>query len=989
MRTGLRTLLLIAQIVQIVSIGASNSHGSAALLPGVSSPLPPGVRLLHADHSGLTLEWIAPSVQVQPLADGTVEVAAKDAVNGAWAQTQYPGMPRLPFASALIALPPDAHPRLSFLSIEETAQSLPAPVALSPWPEGVLRDARGRPIGGTFAQTHARHPNVGQASQPVVLEEVGIVRGVRLARLTFYPALPEGQVLRLIQRLRVQVSWESLGHQARSPSSLPDSFLEQVQQAVLNPWDAVPAPSSTASVSLQPANAVPTAFVEITTTGIYRVTHDDLDSLGLADTDPRNLRLFRGELEVAYEWEGDDDAIFEPGEGFLFYAEPRFSRWTDGDVYRLAQGAAGDTPGLHMATRSADPAGLPAGIAWVEQMFEENHIYTPDCLCGSLPPGHDGDRWVWEDLRRPDRATVSYPFHVSAVDASQPASLTLTFIGYTSVAAAPDHRVEAALGEISTLLGEVEWDGKTAITATLPIPAELLRSGHNTLTLTLPGIPDVSVEGAWLDAFAVRYARSTVATGDSLRFGGLESPPHYRRAYTVALASSGPYYAYDVTDPLNPQKLTDFKKNGNNVTVGDPASRSSRRYFLTAESGILRPMQVRAAQNPFDLPGSEEKPAGADYLIITHPAFAAALEPLVNLRQSHGLATAVVDAQGIYDVWGDGRPDPEAIRAFVADVYANWQPRPIYLLLVGDGSFDPRRYRSDSPPTFVPPYLADVDPWAGETAADNRYVCVDGDDGLPDLLLGRLPVQTVEEAQIVVDKIVHYETEPFPGGWNADVLLVADDADAAGDFAASSDEHAAAHVGAPFAATRRYCAGTNSYTSDCSAQETVALHEGSLSNWNKGTFLIQFTGHSSWQQWAAESFFHLDDLYTLHNDRRLPVVVEMTCFTGAFQRPESTLDEALITLAEGGAAAAWGATGLGVSTGHAYLSEGFFRDVFTQEVDAVGEATLAGKLALVANGQNLDLVDTFILLGDPALRLNREMVPWAGQIFLPLVSRRR
>jgi hypothetical protein len=374
-------------------------------------------------------------------------------------------------------------------------------------------------------------------------------------------------------------------------------------------------------------------------------------------------------------------------------------------------------------------------------------------------------------------------------------------------------------------------------------------------------------------------------------------------------------------------------------------------------------------------------------LIITHPAFAAALEPLVNMRQSQGLATAIVDVQGIYDVWGGGRPDPEALRAFVADVYANWHPRPAYVLLVGDGSFDPRRYRRDSPPTFIPPYLADVDPWAGETAADDRYVCVDGDDDLPDLLLGRLPVQTTEEAQTVVNKIVRYETEPFPGGWNAGVLLVADDADAAGDFSASSDEHTAVHVNAPFTVTRRYCAGTNPYASDCLAQETAALHDGLLGDWNEGRLLTQFTGHASWQQWAAESFFHLDDLSALHNDRRLPVVVEMTCFTGAFQRPEPTLDESLVVLSGGGAAAAWGSTGLGVSTGHAHLSGGFFHAVLVEKVDTVGEAALAGKLKLVANGQNLDLVDTFTLLGDPALRLNRDIVPWAEQIFLPLVLR--
>ncbi len=161
------------------------------------------------------------------------------------------------------------------------------------------------------------------------------------------------------------------------------------------------------------------------------------------------------------------------------------------------------------------------------------------------------------------------------------------------------------------------------------------------------------------------------------------------------------------------------------------------------------------------------------------------------------------------------------------------------------------------------------------------------------------------------------------------------------------------------------------------------------SDWNEGKLLVQFTGHASWQQWATERFFHLDDLSALHNGRRLPVVVEMTCFTGAFQRPEPTLDESLVMLSGGGAVATWGSTGLGMSTGHTHLSEGFFRTTLVEKVDTVGEAALAGKLNLVANGQNLDLVDTFTLLGDPALRLNRDIVPWAEQIFLPLVLRQR
>jgi hypothetical protein len=458
------------------------------------------------------------------------------------------------------------------------------------------------------------------------------------------------------------------------------------------------------------------------------------------------------------------------------------------------------------------------------------------------------------------------------------------------------------------------------------------------------------------------------------------------RAYTVALAAPGPYQAYDITDSFHPQRLVNLKVDGNSVTVGDPAGDGPHRYLLVGSEGVRRPTRVRAPEDPWAFHAAGE-PVDADILIITHPAFADALGPLVDLRQSQGFSTVVVNVLGIYDTWGGGRPAPEAIHAFIADAYATWDPRPAYVLLVGGGSFDPQRYRPESPSTFVPPYLADVDPWAGETAADNRYACVDGEDALPDLLLGRLPVQTAEEARTVVDKIVRYETDPSPGGWNASALLVADDADAAGDFAISSEKHAATYVTAPFAPTRHYCAGAFPYLSDCSAFEVQALHIALLNNWNRGALLVQFTGHASWQQWAAEQFFHLDDLAALRNGRRLPLVVEMTCFTAAFQRPEPTLDKGLVTLPGGGAIAAWGSTGLGVGTGHNRLSQGFFRAVFADEAETLGEAALAGKLALVANGQDLDLLDTFTLLGDPALRLDRTIVPWAHEIFLPVTLR--
>lgn len=954
-----------------------------SLLPVGAAPLPP-----ESSPDSLIVEWTPPLPDFRPLPDGSVELVAEG-----YEIDERPGALRLPFTSSLIAIPPGASISLRILSAQTTIIPLPAPLAIAPEPIGVVWD-EGYPAGPAYAPTtRAIHP----LSTPVTLEEIGTARGVRLARLIFYPALPEGESLRFFRYLRVEVRFSGGATFISSSSSGSDPLLAGVRRAVLNPQHAISALPAAWPVekTVHPQGGPRKAFLEISRPGLYRVTYQDLEPLGFAQANPANIHLFRGEDEAAYEWEGDEDTVFEPGEAVLFYAEPRFSRWTNVDVYRLE---VGESAGLRMTSRSADPAGSPAGTPWVEQTFEENRLYTPDRLIPGIPPGRDGDRWVWADLRRPGSPVFSTTFPLN-VDASSAATLTLWLIGYTSVVTNPDHRVDVVLNNIP--LGRVEWDGKTAVTATLAISPNVL-APTNTLRFSLPGIPGVGVEGAWLDAFVLHLTGGTASWGYKVIFttpppAPGDAPPAdfpYRlylplvvrggsggsatRAYTVRLNPSRAYRAYDITDPLRPIRVLTVRVEGGRVTVPDPGDRP-RRYLVVAEEAIRVPDHIRPWEDPWGF-RTAGGAIGADYLIITHPAFAGVLGPLVDLRRSQGLSVAVINVLGLYDTYGDGRPDPEAIRRFVADAYANWSPRPTHVLLVGDGSYDPKRYRSESPPTFIPPYLADADPQAGETAADNRYVCVDGDDNLPDLLLGRLPVKTADEARAVVGKIVDYETRPLPGGWNGTVLLVADDPDPAGNFPALSDV-TAARVTAPFTVTRRYC------PKDTCASEAPHLRATLLNDWNKGALLIQYFGHSSWQQWAAERLFHLDDLPSLANSRRYLVVTEMTCFTGAFHRPEPTLDEALVTRPEAGAVAAWGPASLGTSTGHSRLAEGFFRAVFSDTVVTVGEATLAGKLNLAGAPQGSDLLDTYVLLGDPALRWNRTIVPWSTHLYLPLVVR--
>ena len=917
---------------------------------------------LIATSDSLVLEWTVPAIEINRQPDGTVQVEIPG-----YSQLSRPGAPRLPFAAGLIALPAGSTPSIEILEIEEEGLSLPGPLALGGIPQGVERSPDGQIVGGAFA------PPITEISfdpNPVTLELLGVLRGVHLARVIFYPARPVGENLLLTTQVRVAVHFNGRLLPDLQGELRQDPIQMALQSAVVNPGQVKPGARPSLPSPLgnnSPEGETPFAAVEVARRGLTSLSYEGLVAAGIPVTEinPLNLQLTRSGAEIPFEWEGDGDSSFEPGERLLFYADPRFSRWTAVDVYFLSQG---QTPGPPMTARSADPSGLPAGNLEVEALFESNQIYTPDCFCAPIPPGRDGDRWVWDSLHIPTRPAAQYEFEMPSVAGGLPGSLTIWLIGYTDVVADPDHQVSVALN--GTALGLVDWDGKQAVVKTFSIPGNLLKTGPNTLSLALPGIPGVTVEGAWLDAFSIQYARASTGAGNDLVFSGEEEA----HSYQIALESASGLRAYDVSDPQQPARLTDVKVEGGiTISLGDPAGQGNRTYFVANESGISPPERLRLV-SPLATGGNS---GGADYLVIAHQDFLPALAGLIQLRQAQGWKVQVEEVQAIYDAYGEGRPEPAAIHAYLVEAYNTWETRPVHVLLIGDGTYDPKQYLASSSGTFVPPFLAEVDPWAGETAADNRYVTLEGDDNLPEMLIGRLPVNSLAEAQTVVGKIVRYETQPALGSWPGNGIVAADDPDDGGDFPFISESILGPFSGSPIHPQRFY------YTPP--QVSAAAIRQGILSAWNTGAALTIYTGHASIHQWGVEQFLHLEDVSGLHNGDRLPLVLEMTCFTSSFHVPGfATLDEALLRHPGGGAVGTWGSTGLGIATGHSTLAESFLDRAIGDGAD-FGTAALAGKLNLaIRNPNHLDLVDTFTLLGDPAMKLN--LTVGEDFFYLPLIQ---
>jgi hypothetical protein len=334
-------------------------------------------------------------------------------------------------------------------------------------------------------------------------------------------------------------------------------------------------------------------------------------------------------------------------------------------------------------------------------------------------------------------------------------------------------------------------------------------------------------------------------------------------------------------------------------------------------------------------------------VIISHRDFLDSLQPLKKLRESQGLKVALIDVEDVYDEFNFGNKSPKAVKDFLASAKAKWRKPPRYVLLVGDASFDPRNYLGMGDLDLVPTKL--VDTLYMETASDDWFVDLNN-DGLPEMAIGRLPVQTAEEAAIVVSKIVGYERSSK----KKEALLVSDVNDGF-NFEGASEEVKA--LLPAYLTVRKIVRGE--FSNDAQAKGEL------LNGINQGVLLVNFIGHGSIESWRG-GLLTLEDAESLINGLRLPFFVNMTCLNGYFQDPYSeTLGEALLKAPQGGAIGVWTSSGLTEPDKQAVMNKELIKLLFDGKSLTLGEATARAK----ASVSDQDIRKTWILFGDPTTRL--------------------
>lgn len=711
--------------------------------------------------------------------------------------------------------------------------------------------------------------------------------------------------------------------------------------------------------------------------GLYRLTYDELLAAGvpLTTTDAATFGMSYLGQPAAIELVDDGDASFEPGELVIFYAEPYQGRFEANNVYWFHYGGA---PGLRMAQRTVTPTGSEPVLTAITRTL---HVEADVEYRGDFPLPQDADHWFDTPLSPDDLAgtpTLTRTYTLPVIDPLPGGAVRIqaALHGGADRPANPDKSIALTLNSHPAALHQ--WEGMTYTISDDSAPSDWLDSAPNRIHLTastaqLPGIEFYSVSPDWV---RITYPSLASAQGDRLYIEAMADGPAQVMASGFTTST---VRVYDLRDPNQPVRLlttaAEPAGGGYSVSFWDEAL-PGPTYFLSSLPALSAPAAIEA-----DLPSSWRTPDHqADYIAVVHRSLWDAIDPLLAHRAAEGMAVAKVDVQDIYDEWSFGLRDPQAIRSFLAYAYHNWnggvgraaQPTetqpPQYALLVGDGHYDFTGVSGTTYPNLIPPYLIHIDPWLGETAADNRYASFDGpDDYLPEMALGRIPARTPADVSAVVAKIIAYESAPA-GAWQQRMVFVADNhQDPAGNFHAYSDDVRLNWLPAAYSDSTLY------YNRDYFS--AAAMRTAIKTAFDADALALQWFGHGSKFRWGSVSMFNIFDPPALAANDTWPFTASYSCWTGYFMNLFLTgngqsLGENLLLTPQRGSIADLSPSGLHVGDALLAFNRGLTEAQFQQRMARVGLAVDEARYYYYSHaGSFHDVIDTMVLFGDPALRL--------------------
>ncbi|HEX37335.1 MAG TPA: T9SS type A sorting domain-containing protein [Candidatus Cloacimonetes bacterium] len=374
-------------------------------------------------------------------------------------------------------------------------------------------------------------------------------------------------------------------------------------------------------------------------------------------------------------------------------------------------------------------------------------------------------------------------------------------------------------------------------------------------------------------------------------------------------------------------------------------------------SRVYKPVYRSLVEN-FDssyLAGLPTEPS--KMLIICHQILANYIQDFINWKEAKGIEcqVATLDETGTTS---------NEVKAYIQQVYDTSDVPPDYVLLIGDVD------DYFAVPSFY--FSAEND------VSDHPYSMLAGSDYFPEVIVGRISIDEVNQLWTIINKVVSYEKTPYvtEPEWLKKALVVA------GNYSTTPPTPST-----PVKVSRWLRDKMLNY--GFSQVDTVfypPIYPGTseiISRINAGISFLNYRGWGDANGWHYPEF-HVSDMTSLSNGLLTPVVTSFVCNTGDFANTSADpcFGEAITQLgtptAPQGGVVFIGPSDLHTSTKlNNSIFSGFYYGLLDEGIYDFGSAVLRGKVELYHNfplqqapGEQVEFYfHVYNILGDPSLTM--------------------
>ncbi|WP_397447273.1 type IX secretion system sortase PorU [Polaribacter sp. R77954] len=732
----------------------------------------------------------------------------------------------------------------------------------------------------------------------------------------------------------------------------------------------------------------------VDTTGVFKIDRNLLQQIGVSTNglNPKKIHIYGngGQLlpvlnsdfryddlqENAIYIAGENDGVFDGNDYILFYAKGPHN-WTVDATNNLVehhQNIYSDKAYYFITVTDTDgkriqqKAPITSSISTQINVFDDYTFYEKDE--SSILAA--GTQWFFDDnFNIENTQTFPIPFP----NAVNNENINVSVRGVSTSSASSTMNVQVNGQDALTINYPAVNPSSLTKAFALERSVNLANSSENielVITYNNNGNPSAN---AFLDYIEIKGKKQLSFTDFQFAFRSFEQANSSGIVEYQIENGSSSFQVWDVTDYINPQSITN-ENTGANFTFKDNGG-ELKEYIILNDNDFYTPATVQNSKiNNQNLHGLKD----VNYMVITNSELAGQAQRLADYHQANSnLITKVVQLDEIYNEFSSGSKDITGIRDFIKHVYntnSSEETKLKYVCFFGDSSYD-YKDRITGNNNIVPVKLSNISfNLASSWVTDDFYVMLDDNEGTMssshtiDVVSSRIPVSTIAEATIVVDKILSYYSKDAIGDWRNTITLLADDIDVNGeDVIQTGVESIADEI-----KNNKSVFNVNKIYLDAFVQQNSSGGErypevkSAITNAiEKGTLVFDYFGHGGEDGFASERIFDVPQIQSLNNANTLPLLITVTCDFSRFDNPNRiTAGELTFKSQTGGAAS------LVTTTREVFISTG---QRFNEQLIRIllefnnEDFTIAEALAVAKN--NFSSTQKFFIyhFGDPAMKL--------------------